>query len=454
MNIRTLVLFLSLVATGRDFFAADEIHWTITGQNSVTFDWRGTTAEKAIRYGTSSGVYTQEVNADTPNPLPTSSSGPFWEARLTGLQENTLYYYAIGNGLEHTFHTPPPRGDSDFIVYAEGDVGSSLKSSQMIPVQNLIAAGLPAFVLVAGDITYGEDDKTRVDQHFNDVMVWSQKAAYMPAWGNHDWDILTSPQAQINEYEGRFDLPNSQISLGAETAVGNGPGEDWYWFDYGNVRFIAYPEPYVAAWQDWSTKAQALMDAAQADPDLDFIVTFGHRPAYSSGHHAGSSTLNEILDAFGDKHRKYVLNINGHSHNYERSHPQHGVVHITAGTGGASLESAGSCFWKMCDEPAWSAFRAMHHGVLRFHFTATGIEGSFICGPPEADKNDIVCNPGEVVDSFVIGAPNADTSPPGVSITAPVPGATVSGNIPMPATASDNIDLAGWKCGKPAGYIS
>ena len=75
-------------------FAADEIHWTFTGQNSVAFDWRGPTTENTIGYGLTSGVYTQ-VTATTPNPVPVSSSGPFWEANLTGLTANTLYYYKI-----------------------------------------------------------------------------------------------------------------------------------------------------------------------------------------------------------------------------------------------------------------------------------------------------------------------------------------------------------------------
>jgi hypothetical protein len=75
------------------------------------------------------------------------------------------------------------------------------------------------------------------------------------------------------------------------------------------------------------------MDEAQADPAIRFIVTFGHRPAFSSGHHPGDSGLQSIMAALGDAHSKYVLNLNGHSHDYERSRPQHGVTHITCGHG-------------------------------------------------------------------------------------------------------------------------
>jgi len=112
----------------------------------------------------------------------------------------------------------------------------------------------------------------------------------MPAWGNHEWE----PTDDLRNYKGRFDLPNPQTSPGSPAI--SCCGEDWYWFDYGNVRFIAYPEPWPGAWADWLPRARALMDSAQADPKITFIVTFGHRPAYSSGHHPGSPTLKSYLD--------------------------------------------------------------------------------------------------------------------------------------------------------------
>jgi hypothetical protein len=294
LNIQTLI-FLGALGVASPSFAYDEVHWTITGQTSVTFDWRG--PENTIRYGLTS-AYGQVVTAQTPSPLPFSSSGPFWEAKITGLQENSLYHYSIGTGPDHTFRTPPPRGTSGFTIYAVGDIGDSTSYSRMPIIQSQIASSAPlAFVIAVGDLTYGNSHgQTHVDQHFNDVMVWSQDAAYMPAWGNHEWDKTTD---DLRNYKGRFDFPNPQTSPGCTALPNNCGGEDWYWFDYGNARFIAYPEPWSGAWADWNTKAAALMDAAQADSAIAFIITFGHRPAYSSGHHPGSSTLKGYLDALG-----------------------------------------------------------------------------------------------------------------------------------------------------------
>lgn len=402
---RVALVLVMVALSSAPAAAADEVHWTIMGPTAVTFDWRG--SETTIRYGTTT-AYGQVASATLATPAPFSSPGPFHEARLTGLQANTLYHYSIGTGPDHTFRTPPPRGSSGFLVGAEGDIGDTGSYSGVAGVQALFAAARPAFMLMVGDLTYGNaHGQAAVDQHFNDMMVWSRDAAYMPAWGNHEWD--KPAEDDLRNYKGRFDLPNAQASPGAP-GVGC-CGEDWYWFDYGNVRFIAYPEPWSGAWSDWRTKAGALMDEAQADPAIQFIVTFGHRPALSSGHHPGNATLLGHMNALGDSHSKYVLNINGHSHNYERTTPQHGVVHVTAGAGGSSLEQDGACLWLECTKPAWSAFRAMRLGAVLLHFSSTAIRGEFRCGPAGAGTNDIDCTPGSVVDAFTIPAATSGSDP-------------------------------------------
>src|SRR5689334_23120812 len=159
--------------------AADEIHWTITGPSSVSLDWRGSDA--SMRYGLTS-LYGLTATGVAPSPMPFSSGGPFWEAHLSGLLPNTVYHYSIAGGPDHLFRTPPATAVS-FTVYVEGDIGSSKTYTRVTPVQSLIAAGAPAFVLVVGDLTYADSDgQAAVDAHFNDVMPWSQDAAYMTAW--------------------------------------------------------------------------------------------------------------------------------------------------------------------------------------------------------------------------------------------------------------------------------
>lgn len=392
------------VAFAAEGFAADEIHWTITGQTSVTIDWRG--AEGAVRYGVTKKKLGQTATAADPEPLPFSSKGPFREARITGLRENTLYYYAIGKGPAHTFRTPPPRGASGFTFFVQGDIGNSHDWSRVAPCQSMIAQGKPAFVLCVGDLTYANPvGQYAVGVHFNDMMAWSLDAAYMPAWGNHEWD--EPDKDDLRNYKGRFDLPHPQSSPADARYPHAGGGEDWYWFDYGNVRFIAYPEPWRGAWRDWSDQVRKVMAEAEEDTAITFIVTFGHRPAFSSGYHEGEPELQGILGTLRVRFPKFVLNLNGHSHDYERTHPQNGVVHLTAGTGGSDLEEAeGDCLWLGgCPQPPWSACRAMHHVVVKLRVESDRIEGTAYCGPPGSggsNRNDITCERGSVVDAFKI----------------------------------------------------
>ena len=384
-------------------FPADEIHWTFTGQTSVTVNWRG--GESTVRYGQTKALG-RSTQAVAPNPLPFSRSGPFREARIKGLRQGTLYYYAIGDGPVHTFRTPPARGASGFTFYVQGDIGNARDWSRMAACQSMIAAGKPDFVLCVGDLAYGDSMGQRaVGAHFDDVMPWSLDAAYMPAWGDHEWD--QPGKDDLRNYKGRFDLPNPQSSPLDRRVPHAGGGEDWYWFDYGNIRFISYPEPWSGAWKDWSQEAREVMEVAQKDTAIDFIVTFGHRPAFSSGCHEGEPELQGIIGTLRARHHKYVLNLNGHSHNYERIHKQWNVVHITAGTGGADLEGTGDpgCPWRICPQPPWSAFRAMHHSIVRIRVEADRIEGTVYCGPAGAGGpiwNDILCAQGSVIDKFTI----------------------------------------------------
>ena len=144
LSIGALLLVFMGASSPRLAFADDEIHWTMTGPTSVTVDWRG--ASTTVRYGPTS-TYTLSATGVTPSPLPYSSSGPFREAKITGLLPGVTYHYSVGTGPDHTFHALPAATES-FIVYCEGDIGDSGTYPRVTAVQSLIAAGKPSFVVV------------------------------------------------------------------------------------------------------------------------------------------------------------------------------------------------------------------------------------------------------------------------------------------------------------------
>ena len=98
-----------------------------------------------------------------------------------------------------------------------------------------------------------------------------------------------------------------------------------------------------------------------------------------------------------------MLNLNGHSHDYERFQPIDGVVHITSGGGGASLETP----WATTDPR--TVFRAMRLEHLRVDVAADRLKIDAICGPPTS-SDDLTCTPGSVIDSLTISA-NRNGSP-------------------------------------------
>jgi len=381
----------------------NEIHYTITGPNSVAFDWLGTS--RSLRYW-SKEAPPRTAQAHAPTPAPISATGRWEEVELTDLAPGGDYGYVVGDParpISGSFRAPPPPGTAGFAFVAVGDIGASSDVPDLRTIHRLISLAEPAFVLALGDLTYADSHtQSSVDRHFEDVMAWSRSAAYMPVWGNHEWE--NPARDDLRNYKGRFALPHAQASPGAPTA--GCCGEDWYWFDYGAVRFITYPEPYrTDTWTDWAARAEPIFAAAERDPAVRFTVTLGHRPSYSSAHHGGEEPLRALLDGLGRRFPKYVLNLAWHSHAYERTSPQAHVVHITAGIGGGALEHAPTaCGWARCARPAWSAFRALHHGFLRLAVEPRTIRVEAVCGPATPGSDDLRCAEGEIMDSATVRA--------------------------------------------------
>jgi parallel beta-helix repeat protein len=371
--------------------AVDEVHYTFTSGTSVAIDWRGDAND--VRWGATTG-YGNVAQGTAPAWTPWSSAGPFWQLVLTDLAPGSTYHYSIAGGPDWTFHTPPT---GPFRFDAIGDVGDTVNFSKLGSTFAAIANDEPSFVLMLGDLTYANANGASmsvIDQHFNDVMnSWGTSAAYMPAWGNHEYDVAGSDD--LRNYKGRLLMPNAQASPGSPgiSCCGN----DWGWFDAGPVRFISYPEPWTGAWADWQSKANTLMTQAQNEPTIEYIITSGHRPAYSTGYHSGETQIANILDTLGTAYSKYVLNINGHSHDYERFEPIHGVTHITAGAP-SSLESP----WRSTDPR--TAYRALHLSHLRVDVSNTGLRIQAVCDL-SASKEDTTCAQGSVLDEYIIGTP-------------------------------------------------
>ena len=390
----------------------DQVHFTIKGNTAITFDWTGNVNN--ISYGSNPDDLSYKVIAEHPEFLPVTSPwisfpGPYWEAKLTQLKVDTKYFYKIGqSGKVYEFKTPPLPGKAGFRVCTISDIHE--RSTECIAMFYQIALLKPAFVMATGDVTgAGPDGQQQVAYRFHDAMLWSQTAAWMPAWGNHDWEY--SDIDDLRTLKGRFDIPNpGMISDGPEISC---CGEDWGWFDYGNTRFISYPEPYTSAsWGEWKNQVEPVFSEAQKDPHIRFIVTYGHRSSYTSTYRRspGDLRLRPILNDLRVAHSKYLLDLSGHQHQYERYQPENGMTFIVNSTTGSYYHEG----WETPDKPTDCAKRIIHYSVLVLEFTENTIRGKLLCSvnclksgdPDYMPLEENVCDePGTVIDSFTIVSP-------------------------------------------------
>jgi hypothetical protein len=238
-------------------------------------------------------------------------------------------------------------------------------------------------------------------------MVWSQNAAWIPAWGNHDWEYDTIDD--LRTYKGRFDIPNQDTITGSPAI--SCCGEDWGWFDYGNARFISLPEPWTTTTRtEWEKKVEKVFSEAQNDMSIRFIVTFGHRSAYTSTFRRspGEIDLRIILNELHSLYPKYILDLSGHNHQSERYKLPEGITYIVNSTTGSYYHEG----WDNLTKPAYCEFRAIHYGLLVLDFSDNLIYGKFECSENSTQKGvdympleEKVCgSPGSIIDSFAIDA--------------------------------------------------
>jgi hypothetical protein len=162
------------------------------------------------------------------------------------------------------------------------------------------------------------------------------------------------------------------------------------------------------------------MAAAQADPNVDFIVTYGHRPAYTSLSSQIDTDIRTAVNNLAAKYSptaahpdgKYILNVAHHVHGEEVFNPINGLVNITDGGGGAGLVS----FDKTPDPN--SIFRLEHTGILASTYDAGthSLQVNMLCGPAIPGSTKASCTYGSVVYSQTFTRTAAPPPPtPGIT---------------------------------------
>ena len=166
----------------------------------------------------------------------------------------------------------------------------------------------PSFILFAGDLV---QNGSRYDdwqkQWFKPLSPLLPHIPVYPAIGNHE--------ENHRYYFTYFDLPKNGSQKGEE---------HWYYFDYGNVRYISLDTNKGYRINEQIIWLRRILDKSEKDINIDFIIAFFHHPhqseAWTSGELKYSGKIQRLLERFSYKTKKPSFHLCGHTHAYSRGH--------------------------------------------------------------------------------------------------------------------------------------
>ena len=238
-------------------------------------------------------------------------------APVQGLEPDTTYCYEIVDGDRPVtqaigFRTAPePSTTRPVRFIAFGDSGHGGSDQYALRRQ---MDGLPfELMLHTGDLAYEEGTLAQIEATvFAPYASLLRHIPLFPIPGGHDYE--TDSGAPYREV---FALPGES-------------GERWYSFDWGPVHFVALDaETRLGGQSAWLERDLA----ATRQP---WRIVYVHRPLYSSGKHGSDRVLRRELEPILVRHGVQLV-LSGHEHDYERSRPMHGIVHVVTGGGGRGV---------------------------------------------------------------------------------------------------------------------
>lgn len=259
------------------------------------------------------------------------------KATVSGLEENTTYYYSYGtagNWSEPVVINTQSSDSFNFFLVGDPQIGSSLKNTPTGETEvigqdrsvrndsfnwnNTIKKALSlvpnaSFMISAGDQISIRDKKANTEQALAYTENEIEYAGYLSpdslkslpvatTLGNHD--------AISGNYSYHFNNPNAS-TLGSTVGGGN------YYYTYGNTLFIMLNTNNTNAEEHKQFIEQASAEAG----DVTWKVVTLHQDIYGSGEHSNEPEIAELryklVPIFEENDIDVVLT--GHDHTYARS---------------------------------------------------------------------------------------------------------------------------------------
>lgn len=208
-----------------------------------------------------------------------------------------------------------------FVSVADTGTGATGQYAVATAMTNYHQQNPYDLVILAGDNIYNNGEIEKIGAVFEKpYQALLQKGVkFQACLGNHDI---------------RTDNGDPQVRYPGFNMQGR-----YYTFRRGDVQFFTLDTNNNADWKNqipWLEKELSTSDAP-------WKIVFGHHQIYSSGIYGLNKPFIQTLTPLFQKYR-VQLYINGHEHNYERTHSINGTTYLICG-GGAGTRPVGSSEW-------------------------------------------------------------------------------------------------------------
>jgi hypothetical protein len=355
--VKNLICLLTVVLSS--YYAAAQTvfpYLSSVTPNSIFITWKTSNqTQSLVEYGNVSGLLTNQVNGNcaiwSDNGYPNNYY--YHTVKLTGLLPNTKYFYKVTSGSftsqEYSFRTLPLPGNATsanghlrFLVFGDNQIKSQPRfDTMMVQAKRKITEkfgnnfndSITSILMVGDQVDVGTLDHYE-NVHFSKSKYLSPYFSISTVVGNHETYGTLGMSAYYNHFN--YDSLNYQgISAG---------NEDYYAYQAGNVLFINLnTESTTAAQFSW---LQSVINAANSDNTVDWIVSLAHRP-YQAEQYVGdiSTWIRNTVVPFLKTSPKYALHFGAHHHIYARGQlKENPVYHVISGG------TAWDQYWGMATE--------------------------------------------------------------------------------------------------------
>lgn len=284
------------------------------GSRSALIEWNRSQREKGVIIATN--------GAESITSHPTTAK-THQVIGLCGLEPARPYTYRLGAGSAYTFRALPDSRNRSLRFAVVGDLGTKGKEQSAVFAE--IEKYDPDFIVMTGDLAYPSGRYEDFQTHFLEPLAPILAAVpVFPAMGNHDAET-DGGQAYLD----LFSLPHNNPER----------SERYYSFDAGPIHFTVLDSSQPELLRDPETKQLRWLDTDLGATQQPWKIVVFHHPPYASGLYRGSDKeIRNAIEPILTQHGVDLV-LNGHSHTYQRSYPQRGVVYIVTGGGGGSVRS-------------------------------------------------------------------------------------------------------------------